>query len=429
MARKTQKTSQEPAAVEGAAMLRRVFPLLQRLASAGTGRDKARNRRLLHSQYAALVLVGLFNPILQSARALVAASGLKAVRKLTGGRKVSLGAFSEATAVFDPQLLEGLVKSLRQQVQQQGHRRRMTGLRQLIPDALLERLVAVDASVLSALPQIVSRLGRPHQGQWRLHAEFRVVHGTLEAATLTQEPAAGSRSERAVVTKRRQHAAGVRSSESGDLLLLDRGYRSAKLFNDLSRAGDDYVCRLMWNDGTAVSEPVTGPDGRLIELPALTAAAREAGVVADELIILGGSGASSTRTDHSVRRITVIPPAGRPSSARQGRVRSDQGGKNELVLATTLLDLPAELIVLLYECRWQIELFFRFLKHVLKCQHLLSAKTAGVQIQLYCALIASLLLALATQGNVTRRSYEMLCLYLTGWADEEELMAALKKPP
>lgn len=76
-----------------------------------------------------------------------------------------------------------------------------------------------------------------------------------------------------------------------------------------------------------------------------------------------------------------------------------------------------------------IELFFRFLKHVLKCQHLLSAKTAGVQIQLYCALIASLLLALATQGNVTRRSYEMLCLYLTGWADEEELMAALQKPP
>lgn len=429
MARKGRVERPEPVVVEGAAMLRRVFPLLQRLASAGTERDKAGNRRLRYSQYAALVLVGLFNPVLQSARALVAASGLKAVRRLAGGRKVSLGAFSEATAVFDPRLLDGLVKNLRQQVQDQGHRRRMTGARQQIPDALLERLVAVDSSVLSALPQIVSRLGRPHRGQWRLHAEFRVVDGTLAAATLTQEPAVAERSERAVVAKRRQDASGEHPRQAGDLLLLDRGYRSAKLFNDLHRAGDDYVCRLMWNDGAAVSSPVVGPDGRPRELPALTNAAREAGVVADEWIVLGGSGASSTRTDHLVRRITVIPPADRPSSARQGRVRSDQGGKDELVLATTLLDLPAELIVLLYECRWQVELFFRFLKHALKCEHLLSAKTAGVQIQLYCALIASLLIALATGGNLTRRNYEMICLFLAGWADEEELLAALQKPP
>ncbi len=278
MARKTPKRSQELAVVERASIIRRDFPLLQRLASAGTGRDKAGNRRLLDSQYAALVLVGLFNPILQSARGRVAASGLKAVRKRTGGRKVSLGAFSEATAVFDPRRLEGLVKSLRRQVRQQGHRRRLTGLRQHIPDALLERLVAVDASVLSALPQIVSRLGPPRQGQWRLHGEFRVVDGTLEAVTLTQEPAAGSRSERSMATKHRREAAGERSSGPGDLLLLDCGDRSAKRFNDLHRTGGDDVCRLMWNDGTAVSEPVTGPDGRLIELPARTAAEREAGL-------------------------------------------------------------------------------------------------------------------------------------------------------
>ena len=120
MARKGRVERPEPVVVEGAAMLRRVFPLLQRLASAGTERDKAGNRRLRYSQYAALVLVGLFNPVLQSARALVAASGLKAVRRLAGGRKVSLGAFSEATAVFDPRLLDGLVKNLRQQVQDQG---------------------------------------------------------------------------------------------------------------------------------------------------------------------------------------------------------------------------------------------------------------------------------------------------------------------
>ena len=65
-------------------------------------------------------------------------------------------------------------------------------------------------------------------------------------------------------------------------------------------------------------------------------------------------------------------------------------------MATTLFDLPAEQIVKLYEHRWQVELFFRFLKHVLNCNQLLSAKTAGGEIQLYCAVIVSLLLAAPT---------------------------------
>ena len=125
----------------------------------------------------------------------------------------------------------------------------------------------------------------------------------------------------------------------------------------------------------------------------------------------------------------MIPPADRASSARQGRVRNDQSGREELVLATTLVDLPAEEVVSLYECRWQVELFFRFLKQVLGCKQLLSVKTSGVEIQLFCALIAALLLSLATGGNVTRRAYEMLGLYFSGWAEEDELWEALAKPP
>ena len=43
------------------------------------------------------------------------------------------------------------------------------------------------------------------------------------------------------------------------------------------------------------------------------------------------------------------------------------------------------------------------------------------------AIIACLLLALWTGGKPTLRTYEMVCLYLQGWADEEELLAHLKK--
>ncbi len=418
-------------AVEGAALLRRVFPMLATLAEAGTERDKAGNRRLRYSQYAGLVLVGLFNPILHSARGLVAASGLKKVRKLTGGGRVSLGSFSEATSVFDPQLLEGLVKQLRSQVHHQQYLRRCLSDDHPgdVPSALIERLIAVDGSVLTALPQVVGRLGSLQQGQWRLHAHVRVLDRTLVEARLTQEPSTGADAERHVLADVvASQTIDVPASSESHLFLMDRGYRSAGLFNTIHAAGHDYICRLNQTDGRVLATPVTDAQGQVLSLPALSEAARQSGIVADEFIMLGGKcGASKISSDHPLRRITLLPPADRSSIARQGRVRRDQDGKSHLVLATTLLDVPAEQVVLLYEYRWQVELFFRFLKHVLKCDTLLSAKTAGVQIQLYCALIASLLFALVTGNNLTRRGYEMICLYFSGWADEEDLLETLQQ--
>lgn len=419
-------------AVAGAAMLRRVFPLLARLAGSGTGRDKAHNRRLLFSQYAGLILVGLFNPVLQSARALVAASGLKQVRRLTGGGKTSLGAFSEAASVFEPVLLEGLIQELRAEVHQRRSLDRMNtrGQSGELPDRLIERLIAADGSVLTALPQVVGRWGTTRPGQWRFHAQVHVCDNVLVAAQLTPEPSVEESAEREVLARSIEaQTIDIPDSAEGHLFLLDRGYRSASLFNRIHRARHDYVCRLNRRDGRVCAAPVTDDQGRGRELPPLSDAARTMGVVADEWITLGGGGgASPLGSDHPIRRITLIPPDDRPSSARQGRVRTDQQGRDELILATTLLDLPAEQIVTLYEHRWQVELFFRFLKHVLGCATLFSAKTKGVEIQLYCAIIASLLLALTTGRNLTRRQFEMVCLFFSGWANEDELLEALQPP-
>lgn len=432
MAKKKAKlTEHDP--LEGAEMLRRVFPLLAGLAQSGTQRDKAGNRQLLYSQYAGLILVGLLNPILNSSRAIVAASGLKKIRKLTGGSKVSLGSFSEATSVFEPKLLEGIVKQLRAEVHQQQHLKKVLLKSNAgeLPDKLIERLIAVDGSVLTALPQIVGKLGEPKKGQWRLHAHVRVCDETLVASRLTEEPSAKGKSERDVLANTiAADEIDVPDSEEGHLFLMDRGYRSAALFNKIRAAGHDYICRLNRKDGRLLKDVAHDENGETIELPEVSTEATAMGIVEDELITLGGNcGASKIGSDHPIRRITLIPPAGHASSARQGRVRDDQGGRDELILATTLFDLPAEQIVKLYEHRWQVELFFRFLKHVLKCNQLLSAKTAGVEIQLYCAVIASLLLALATGGNLTKRNFEMICLYFSGWADEEELLESLNKAP
>ena len=81
------------------------------------------------------------------------------------------------------------------------------------------------------------------------------------------------------------------------------------------------------------------------------------------------------------------------------------------------MDSPA----LAYRYRWSIELFFRWFKCILGCRHLLATNANGVAIQVYVALIASLLIVLWTGRKPTKRTWEMIQFYLLGWASLEEL--------
>jgi hypothetical protein len=104
-----------------------------------------------------------------------------------------------------------------------------------------------------------------------------------------------------------------------------------------------------------------------------------------------------------------------------------QGTEEVLVLVTNHLDLEAELVALAYRFRWAVELFFRWLKCVLGCRHLLSQSANGVRLQVYVAIIASLLLSLWVGRPPTKRTYERLCFYLSGWATEAEVIAHIDR--
>ena len=109
--------------------------------------------------------------------------------------------------------------------------------------------------------------------------------------------------------------------------------------------------------------------------------------------------------------------------------KTDAHGRPEvLLLATDRMDLAAELVGLAYKYRWSVELFFRWFKCILGCRHLLSTCANGVQIQVYLAIIASLLISLWTGDKPTKRTFEMLCFYFTGWASEAELLSHIEKP-
>jgi hypothetical protein len=94
---------------------------------------------------------------------------------------------------------------------------------------------------------------------------------------------------------------------------------------------------------------------------------------------------------------------------------------------TNLLDVPTEIIALMYHYRWQIEIFFRYFKHLLGCRHLLSRSQNGIERQVCCAIIACMLISLWTGRKPTLRTHEMICWYFCGMATEEELLAHLAR--
>lgn len=81
-----------------------------------------------------------------------------------------------------------------------------------------------------------------------------------------------------------------------------------------------------------------------------------------------------------MRLITVQVRSQEKRSNRKGNTGA--GPSDGLLrIATNLLDLPAETIALVFQHRYITELFIRFFRHLLSCQHLLSDKTDGVRIQ------------------------------------------------
>lgn len=64
---------------------------------------------------------------------------------------------------------------------------------------------------------------------------------------------------------------------------------------------------------------------------------------------------------------------------------------------------------------------------MLGCRHLLHENENGIQLQIYLALIASLLISLWVGCKPTKRTYEMLCFYFIGLADLEELTEHLEQ--
>ena len=373
-------------------------PLLERLHDVGCERDRAGNRSLHYDHYCMLVLLYFFNPLVDSLRGLQQASELKNVQKKLGCPRTSLGSLSESVSVFDPDRLKEIIEELAEQLEPLGRDPKLKDIRQTI--------TLVDSTLLSILPHLTEASLQPSKGgkvKWRLHTHFEVDRHVPRRIDVTADNG-GENDERAVLE---------RTLESDHLYVMDRGYVRFALFNRIAATKSSYVCRIRDNSVFEVVE----------ERP-LSPEALAQRVEADRVVSLGSgdSRSCSERLDHPVRLITIRAKPHEKRAHAPG-----PGCDGTLRIATNLMDVPAEVIALLYHYRWTIEIFFRFLKQVLGCRHLLSGSQNGIEIQTYCAIIACMLISLWTGKKPTLRTYEMICWYFLGVAELDELLAHIAK--
>ena len=387
--------------VGGMKHLQKLLPLLDRLHDVGCERDRAGNRQLHFDQYCLLVLLSLFNPVINSLRGIQQASELQKVQRLLGCSRASLGSLSEAASVFDADRLKEIIEELGGQLQPLTREPRLHGISQT--------LTLVDATLVSALPRIMHASCRKGQDQsgmvkWRLHTHFDVMRYVPDRIEVTPE-GGGDHDERATLG---------RMIESDRLYVMDRGYAKFTLFNQIVAAQSSYVCRLRDNSTYEVLEdrPLSDAD-------------REAGILSDQIVQFTNS-APDRRPNHTLRLVCITTS----QHTSRGKYKGGSSGVDSdgvLRLATNLTEVPVDVISLIYRYRWTIEIFFRFFKHVLGCRHLLSTSENGIEIQTYCAIIACLIIALYTGRKPTLRTYEMICFYFTGLASEDELLAHVAK--
>jgi hypothetical protein len=388
--------------VTGLKYFDRLAPLLQRLHDNACERDKAGNRELHFDQYCMLVLLYLFNPVVSSLRAIQQASELKKVQRKLGCKRAALGSLSEAAQVFNSELLREVIEELGKQLEPIAKDPRLAN----VPHAL----TAVDGSLLAALPLLVEATRLKHEKgsglvKWRLHTQFDIEKSVPTRIDVTRK-GGGDADERAVLE---------RTLEPDRCYVKDRGYAKFTLFNAIVAKGSSYVCRVRDNSSYDI-----------IEDRPLSEEAQAEGVLQDAIVELGKTSKANARPDHPIRLITIrVTPHVKRGKYKGGS--TGPGSDGVLRIVTNLLDVPAVIIALIYRYRWTIEIFFRFFKHVLGCRHLLSHSANGIEIQTYCAIIACMLISLWTGRKPTLRTYEMICYYFTGLADEEELIAHIEK--
>ncbi len=348
--------------------------------------DEHGNRTLFADHLLVAHLVAFFSPALKSLRRIEDVFDHPGVRRKYDLPRLPHSTLSDAQALFDPSLLTPLVADLKQRVRCSAPEPRL--------DELTRKLLAVDGSFFALAPRVnwalfnkpnaTPRQPRPRRrrGNVRVDFHFDVLAGVPEAAFVT-----GGRTP--------EYQTLMAHLQAGAFYVVDRAYHCYQMVADIVAAGSDVLVRLRDDMRFTI----------LTEEP-LRAADRLAGVVNAQTVRVCGPRGERALGERPLRLVIV------------------RGLDGQFVrLLTNRLDLEPDLLGLLYRHRWQIELFFRWLKCLVNFRHFFAESVNGVAWQIAAALIGTLLLALATGARPNSYDWAMMTHAVSGLlpADEEFL--------
>ena len=345
------------------------------------------NIKLHADQLVKALLLSFFEPMTRSLRLIEDRGDFDGRLELA---RLARSTTSDALAAFNPAHLLPLIQELRA---------RCPMLDQTDADlaGITRRIIAADGTYLNTLADVAwalhctKRDGRT-QGQVRANVQLDVANWVPQVVSLSGDD---DESEPAAVAK---------DLLSGVLYVVDRNFVDFCSFIVPALAKDnDFVLRMRAN----------APAVRSVESLALRAADAEAGVVADELVQLTGRDAPQG----IFRHVTIVT--------------TDRNGKAQtLRLLTNLIDreaVAAHVVGCAYRLRWQIELFFKWLKCFARMDHLLSSSRRGITTQLYVAVIAVLLMYVQTGRRVSIYALAALSAVANGQLTMQQAMEVIAK--
>jgi putative transposase len=185
----------------------------------------------------------------------------------------------------------------------------------------------------------------------------------------------------------------------GSMVAIDRGYNDYAWYNQLTQKGIFFVTRLKSNAKTRI----------VSRRPVLSSK----GLSSDQTIEFTGV-QTANKCSIQLRRIGYRDP---------------ETGKHYVFL-TNNFKLAAKTIADIYKARWQVELFFKWIKQNLKIKSFIGTSKNAVMTQIWIALCVYLLLAfIKFQSKLKKSMQQILRLLQLNLFEKRDLMALLRDDP
>jgi len=231
-------------------------------------------------------------------------------------------------------------------------------------------------------------------------ADFRTTKGAIKLHVGLNH--AGYLPEFMTVTEGKKHDVTVGRTldfPKGSIVAIDKGYNDYTWYNQLTDKGISFVTRLKSNAKYRI----------VCRRPVL----KDKGLICDQTIEFTGK-QTAKKCPIQLRRIAY---------------RDAETGKRYVFL-TNNFKLAAKTIADIYKARWQVELFFKWIKQNLKIKSFVGTSKNAVMTQIWIALCVYLLLAfLKFQSKLQKSTQQILRLLQLNLFEKRDLMALLRGDP